>query len=528
MNNTFTININGNLFFIEEEAFHKLQDYLQLLKRFFENQDGEKEIMSDIEARIAELLQEKMNQENEVVTSGWVDELIIRMGMPEDFMGQAQNSSSELKGEKIRKRLYRDNENHVLAGVCSGISAYLNCDPVLVRILFVVLFVVSIGTSSLIYLILWVVVPKAHTVAQRLEMRGEDVTIANIQKIIQEELAEVKSSISNFNKSGLFLKFKGFVFELGQACRRFINGFGKVMGIVLGSMLIITGFFGFVTFLVSVAVGNSVVTNNSIAIHPEVDLSGVLGFLMSPGLLSISILLLILLVGIPLLAIFFIGTKLVFRFKINNKLIGLGALGVWLMALIAMIAITLGQVNNYKEKGAVSSGETINCPTCKTLYLELKTNQEMNFIENKVQFDAFTVVRINGENVLKGIPRLQLQAGETEYFSVVVKRSTRGENVKDVKNNLDQIQYTVSSKDSMLILDPFFTLGSQAKWRDQDIQIIVKVPRGKFIHLGQNLDQLHLEGENLNHISDQDVIGKTWQMTSEGLQLKEFNIKSIQ
>ena len=88
MKKTFTINISGSVFHIEEDAFEKLQDYLQLLKRFFETQKGGQEILQDIESRIAELLQEKINEGQEAVTNEWVDEVMQRMGKPEDFMDQ--------------------------------------------------------------------------------------------------------------------------------------------------------------------------------------------------------------------------------------------------------------------------------------------------------------------------------------------------------------------------------------------------------------------------------------------------------
>ena len=135
MKKTFTINISGSVFHIEEDAFEKLQDYLKLLNRFFETQKGGQEILQDIESRIAELLQEKINSGQDAVTDEWVDEVMQRMGNPEDFMDQeepenTETSAKELKGEKTKKRMYRDSESRVLGGVCSGMSAYFNIDPV--------------------------------------------------------------------------------------------------------------------------------------------------------------------------------------------------------------------------------------------------------------------------------------------------------------------------------------------------------------------------------------------------------------
>lgn len=212
MKKTFTINISGKLFHIEEDAFEKLHDYLQRLSHYFKTQPGGYEILQDIEARIAELFQERITDKQEAVTNEWVDEVMARMGKPEDFMDSQRASGTEYAGSEIgatsKKRLYRDTENRVVAGVCSGMGAYFNTDPVLLRILFVILVLMSVGIAVVIYLIMWIVVPKATTTAQRLEMRGEEPTIQNIQRSIQDEVNAVKDSFSRINQSESFKEGK--------------------------------------------------------------------------------------------------------------------------------------------------------------------------------------------------------------------------------------------------------------------------------------------------------------------------------
>ena len=526
MKKTFTINIGGNVFHIEEDAFEKLQDYLLRLNQYFACQVSGQEILQDIESRIAELLQEKLNTGQEAVTNEWVEEVMNRMGKPEDFMDSQSAESCETngtkaKGEKSNKRLYRDGENRVLGGVCSGLSAYFNFDPVFLRVLFVVLVFLGAGISVIVYLILWIVVPKAQTTAQRLEMRGEEATIPNIQRTIQEEVTEVKNSFSKFGKSDSFQKGKEVVNKAGHASVQVVKGLGRAFAVVFGSLFILTGFFGLVTFLVSMAVGNSIIQSDSAGIASEVDFSGLLGFMVSPGMVSLAILLLVLLIGIPLLAILFVGTKMVFRYKTNNKLIGLGAFGIWLVALVALIALTAGQVSNFSEKSTISAGKPLNCPTCKTLYIKLGTTPEKIALEKNVHFEDFILATIDDEKVLAGKPGLQIEATDANVFSVIIKRTTRGKNKTEVQTNLDRIEYEVTSKDSTLVLNRFFMIGNQSKWRDQQVQVIVKVPKGKMIHLDEDLNQLHFDFDNINNIWDPEMAGKTWIMTPEGLSLKE-------
>jgi phage shock protein PspC (stress-responsive transcriptional regulator) len=526
MKKTFTINISGNVFHIEEDAYEQLRDYLQRLNQYFGSQVGGQEILQDIESRIAELLQEKITEKQEAITEAWVEEIMERMGKPEDFMDSeqaecAEKVNAEVKGEKIRKRMYRDPENRVLGGVCSGMSAYFNIDPVFLRILFVLLVFLGAGISVIVYLIFWIVVPKASTTAQRLEMKGEEPTISNIKKEIQEEVKEVKKSFSKINQSDSFKKGKETASKAGQASVQVLKGLGRAFGVFMGGLLIMAGFIGLVIFLVSMAIGGSVFHGNSGTFQPDVDLSGMLGFFISPGLVSVSILLIVLLIGIPLLATLFVGTKLVFRYKTNNKLIGLGAFGIWLVALVSILGITAGQVNNFALENSVSAGKPIDSQLSKTLYLQLASTPTDVEAEENVRLDDFMVTMVNGKKVLAGRPHLQLEATEGTDFSVIIKRKTRGKNGNDIQNNLGQIQYNATSKDSTLVLEPFFTLSDQAKWRNQEVVVTVKVPKGKMVHLGPNLDRMYFDFENINNLWSKDMTGKTWVMTSEGLSLKE-------
>jgi hypothetical protein len=229
----------------------------------------------------------------------------------------------------------------------------------------------------------------------------------------------------------------------------------------------------------------------------------------------------VLLVGIPLLAVLFVGTKLVFRYKTNNKLIGLGAFGVWLVALVTMLAITAGQVGNFSQKNTSTSAKSLAGPTFKTLTIELATTPERVENDENIRIEDFAVVKRNGENVLAGNPTLRIEPTTAPDFSVVISKQARGKNTAEIQNNLNNIQYDFTSKDSTLVLNRFFILGSQAKWRKQEVVITVKVPAGKQVHLGKDLDLLHFDFDNINNIWSKEMTGKTWTMTPEGLSIKE-------
>ena len=151
----------------------------------------EKEVMDDLEMRIADLFEEKLGSGSEVVTLQMVEEIISRLGMPDGSSpfengGDTSSSASASAESKGPRKLYRDPDDRVIGGVCSGLAQYLNIDVVLVRILFVVFTLIG-GAGIWVYIILWIVAPQALTAAQKCEMRGWPVTAENIRKASQSQ-----------------------------------------------------------------------------------------------------------------------------------------------------------------------------------------------------------------------------------------------------------------------------------------------------------------------------------------------------
>jgi phage shock protein PspC (stress-responsive transcriptional regulator) len=206
MKRTFTINISGSVFHIEEDAYEVLQKYLVKLKTYFGNQDEGKEIMADIEARIAEICSSESANGKNLITLELVNEVIKTMGTPESISEETEENETFTAETKSKKRLYRDPEHRVLSGVCGGLAAYFDMDVAIMRIIFVLITFVSAGVGIFAYLILWIAVPKATNTAQRLEMRGQKVSVKNIEKFIRDEADAIKDSYNEFRKSGVFSK----------------------------------------------------------------------------------------------------------------------------------------------------------------------------------------------------------------------------------------------------------------------------------------------------------------------------------
>lgn len=187
MKKIININLSGRVIPIEDSAYEKLQQYIESLRRYFANEEGRDEIINDIEGRIAELMSDKVRKGAESITDHDVEDIISSMGRVEDFEAADQeaaaagtsagagnsSSGSQSKNEsrdqgtassftapkKERGRLYRDTNDKFIGGVCSGIAAYLNVDPAIVRILFAIISFGGFGFGILAYIILWIVLP---------------------------------------------------------------------------------------------------------------------------------------------------------------------------------------------------------------------------------------------------------------------------------------------------------------------------------------------------------------------------------
>ena len=201
MNKVVHVNVGGYAFSIDEDAYAVLDQYLETIHDHFSSSDGYQEITDDIESRIGELFRERLEGTKRVVTKSDVDFAIRTMGTPDDFgLDNEQVKEPKTKPRAVGKRLYRDPDNQVVGGVCSGISAYFGIeDPVWLRLLMA--FMIFSGVGFMLYVILWAVIPEAKTRNDKLAMRGEPINIENIAHTIQQEVNEMAERIEDWDDS---------------------------------------------------------------------------------------------------------------------------------------------------------------------------------------------------------------------------------------------------------------------------------------------------------------------------------------
>ena len=168
-------------FSVEVDAKKSLEQYLDSIQK---NMHAEPEAMREIEARMVELLAERGVSKDGVISYDDVVAVQQQMGEPQDFAdGEAPETvdTAETNASKPTKRLMRDPDNAILGGVCAGIAAYWGINPLWVRLLFIFSPFITFGTSLLIYIVLWISMPEAQTAAEKLQMRGEEVTLDSLK-----------------------------------------------------------------------------------------------------------------------------------------------------------------------------------------------------------------------------------------------------------------------------------------------------------------------------------------------------------
>lgn len=246
MKKTLTVNLGGTVFNIDDDAYRLLDNYLNNLKMHFRKEVGADEIVSDIERRISELFAEKLSAGLQVITLADVEEVIARMGKPEEMEveeGESQSTfgradtgngygpgawsgSSTMNSESSRRRLYRNPDDKMLGGVTSGLAAYFGWDATVLRLLMLVVLVCGYGILVPVYIISWLLIPEARTAAEKLSMRGEAVTVENIGKTVTNGFERASSGVNDCLKSdkprtllqkigGGFVMVAGWILKLG-------------------------------------------------------------------------------------------------------------------------------------------------------------------------------------------------------------------------------------------------------------------------------------------------------------------------
>lgn len=521
MNKTVTVNIGGLVFHIEEQAYEKLQRYLEAIRGHFTQSDGRDEIIQDIESRIAEIFTERIGTNRQVVTEADVNFVMDTLGRPEQVAGDDESEpQTAIPAGIITKKLYRDPDDRVLAGVCSGLGHYFGIEPVWVRLIVAISFFVW-GTGGLLYLLLILIIPKAKTTSEKLEMKGKPVNIESIKGSIQEEVEELKRRVNKQSGNQ----------SLGSTGKDYLSSFFGAMGqLIVGLVKVIGKIFAilFMLVIISLLIGLFIFTLAASGVIGDSNLPVYLSeMIMEKWQLNLSIVGIILVAGVPLFMLLLGIVRNLFKIKSDSRIINYTALGLWIAGLLISIYLISDISSDFSTKEQQRSFVTIQNPAGDTLVLEnLEADalRDDSYYDDVLRIDNGIVRAGEGDTLLINRVELDIIKADGADFELVKIAYGRGSNRKEAEANTRSIQYDIEQSDSLLSFSENFTLPRDVRFRAQKLQLVLKVPVGKSVYLSKGMEEIIYDIQNITNTWDPDMIGHTWTMTEKGLECIGCNL----
>lgn len=479
MNKTVSINLGGFFFHIDEDAYQKLNRYFDAIRSSL-TPDGRDEIMSDIEGRIAEILGEKLRNDKQVVSIREVEEVIAVMGKPEDYRideegapaAQSTSRSYYTADNNTTKKFYRDADAGMISGVCAGLAHYFKIDPLWIRIIFVISLFVSFGTSLFIYLLLWILIPKAVTTTEKLEMTGEPINISNIERKVREEFQTLGDKFQNVDYSKINAGAKRVGDGASSVFAAVFKGFAKVVG----ALMTIIGAAGLIGLIITFFVMLFTSTNDNAAWYPYMD-----GVNYSGTPIWTVAVLGLLAIGIPLFSLFMLGLKILVE---NLKTIGSVArytlLIVWLAALGGLIYIGINEAAQITAEGKTFAKRELAVSTTDTLNIKFRYNNIFaKSLDNRSRFRL--TQDANGRDVIysNDIALYIMKTDEPVPF-LQIEKLANGRSVGEARKRAEKIDYNFEIQGNTLILDNYFLTGTENKFRKQTVELYLYLPEGMY------------------------------------------------
>ena len=618
MKKVININFQGRVIPIEETAYDILKQYVDSLRRYFINEEGRDEIINDIESRIAELFGETLKKGSTCITDNDVAAIINSIGRPEDFDGggEEEKVKSRVYEESGRsytytrgERMYRSENDKVIAGVCSGLAHYFGIDPLIVRILFVVcafgfgfgfiiylvLWVAVPSTAStvigsakkrllrdaedkiiggvcrglayyfgvnvwiprilflipffsvffrwnhwgavnfpnflsisfspaatIIYIILWLVLPEAKTTSDRLEMKGEKVDLNSIKNNISEEMKGVQERVTKFGKEAAdFAQQTGqrFGTEFSKTARHS----GRSVGNVLALLIKI-----FIYFIIAVILF-AVVSALFVAGVAMIGLLPLKGYVLNDGWETVFAWGTLLFIWVPVISIITTVIRRIAKFRNNSQVIRVSFLSLWLLGLASVIGLIVCLVNDFSYQNNPGV-ENIGLANAGINKLELKATRYDKFYNEFQWLRMEPFARIDEDSMYINNVFVRITKADTDSFAVSLVKRSNGASRHDASELSNRINYTISQQDSMLWVKRGIGITKREKFRNQSVIISIAVPVGKRIKINSSVGgwegRLHFgwhNDDNWRWNNDADY-GMPWEydveyiMTKDGLE----------
>ncbi len=536
MNKTIIININGIIFHIEEDAYEVLRNYMTDVNRHFANEDDSMEITSDIENRVAEMFTEILNREaRSVIVANDVNAVIGQMGTVEDFEindGEQKPHYNAGPDFATNRKLFRDPDHHLLGGVCSGIANYFDIDVIWIRLGFIITVPMG-GIGFMAYIILWVILPRAVTRADRMAMKGENRDLKGFVKNLEEEVKNVHYALNNIdnNAQPYVYRVRNFVEDLFRHLGYFLGGAAKLLIKIIGVAILLTCFGFFVMAVIALsfmlAIGHDV-----FHIFPFTIINHAHSAIIYFSAFTVAI--------IPLITIMLLTLRVVFSSKVFGKSTSYTMLVIWIAA-VGLLAYHSSRVAaDFKEEASFSQTININAPANNTYYLKLNdikylTKADSTRLGISDQFKGKVILNDDNDddNNHYNVPQnvhINIEKSDVAQPVLVESFTARGSSYQTALRNARNTTYYFNQQDSVLTFDRTLKIPFMGLWRNQEIRLTLKVPANAKIVIDKKMERY------INNVSLYECNEKnkkyypsltTFIMTNNGLQCKVDTLQIV-
>lgn len=382
--------------------------------------------------------------------------------------------SNTLEESESVKKLYRDPDDRVLGGVCSGLANFLNIDAIIIRIIFIV-FIFGGGLGLIAYLILWAITPEATTITAKMQMKGEKVTLTNIDEKIKKQKTEEDFGPKG---EGAFTKVLLFPFRLvGKVLSSISQALAPLMLFIVAIIRIFTGgiisIVGLSTMFALLVVAGVVfgIYNGDEWYYLDGDLSYIPYEVLNDTVPLAGLIALLVVLFIPFLYVFIAGITVIAKRKVMSSSFGWSVLGIWLIAILITAATVPNVIRDFREESNISFSENIEV-SGGTLVLDI--DNRFNYRRNN---DFFLI-------------DLDIRAGNSDQVTLDSRVYSRGRDRRDAEENARMVNYNYSTRDSVIIFDDMFDLGTNGEYRAQELEMTLYIPEGQPFQVKRGMDDL--------------------------------------
>ena len=401
------------------------------------------------------------------------------------------------------KKLFRNPDDQVLGGVCGGIAAYFGLDATLVRILFVASIFFG-GAGFIAYIVLWIITPPAVTLTDKMQMKGEPVTLSNIESSIKKNF-----NLNDGGEESTLLKavlfpfrvFSALFASLGRAVGPFVAFLGDAARVLVGLLLILVGGTLLVTTLglIGGALGFATLDpyqldSYNFALNDvpwDVPWEVVQASIPVPGLIFALVALFI-----PALGLVLAGIAIIVKRRVIGPAVGWSALGVWIIALVGLSITLVPVMTDFREDGRYS--------TTELLMIEKGT-------------PVFTLATLPRSG--RSLVQLTLLGHEDSTYQLKKTIEARGRNRERAIDNAKTITYALLWRDSTIIFPATYTFNEGGKFRVQEVDLTLYVPYGQPFMLDRKLASIMRKSVLYqSDLSVSDLSDNTFTFTRNGLE----------